>query len=93
METKNKDNVVMKVKFECHAGFEDDHDTLPIKIYYPKQKTEGPEETAIYTRPDLEAMTVTEIESLAAQRGYTLAGSNKEENIASFLARQSGGEK
>ncbi len=93
METKNKDNVVMKVKFECHAGFEDDHDTLPIKIYYPKQKTEGTGETAIYTQPDLEAMTVTEIESLAAQRGYTLAGSNKEEKIASFLAQQSGGEK
>ena len=92
MDTKNKDNVVMKVKFECHAGFEDAHDTLPIRIYYPKEAA-GREEMLIYTQSDLEALTVSQIESLAAERGYTLTGSNKDEKIASFITQQDGGEK
>lgn len=90
METKNQDNVVMKVKFECHAGFEDDHDTLPIRIYYPRDTAPQPE-ILIYTKEDLEAMTVTQIESLANERGYTLAGTNKEEKIISFMEQQNGG--
>lgn len=90
METKNQDNVVMKVKFECHAGFEDDHDTLPIRIYYPKAVAPQPE-ILIYTKEDLEAMTVTQIESLANERGYTLTGANKEEKILSFMEQQNGG--
>jgi hypothetical protein len=90
IDTKNKKNAVMKVKFECHAGFDDDHDTLPIRIYYPKE-TAAQQETLIYTQPDLEAMTVTQIEALADERGYTLTGANKEEKIQSFLEQQSGG--
>lgn len=90
METKNQDNVVMKVKFECHAGFEDDHDTLPIRIYYPED-TAPPPEIFIYTKEDLEAMTVTQIEALANERGYTLTGTNKEEKILSFMEQQNGG--
>lgn len=90
METKNQNNVVMKVKFECHAGFDDDHDTLPIRIYYPKDVA-AQQETLIYTQSDLEAMTVTQIEALANERGYTLTGANKEEKIQSFLEQQSGG--
>lgn len=90
MDTKNKKNVVMKVKFECHAGFDDDHDTLPIRIYYPKAVV-AQQETLIYTQSDLEAMTVTQIEALANERGYTLTGANKEEKIQSFLEQQSGG--
>ena len=82
----------MKVKFECHAGFEDAHDTLPIRIYYPKEAA-GREEMLIYTQSDLEALTVSQIESLAAERGYTLTGSNKDEKIASFITQQDGGEK
>lgn len=90
LETKNADNVVMKVKFECHAGFEDAHDTLPIRIYYPKDVGNTPE-TVIYTQSDLESMTVSQIEDLANERGYTLTGSNKEEKIASFIGQQNGG--
>lgn len=90
METKNKDNVVMKVTFECHAGFEDDHDTLPIRIYYPKESA-AQTEIFIYTRSDLEGMTVSQIEAEAADRGYTLEGSNKEEKINSFISQQNGG--
>lgn len=37
IETKNKENAVMKVVFECYAGFDGDHNTLPVKIYYPKR--------------------------------------------------------
>lgn len=91
LDTKNKDNVVMKVKFECHAGFEDDHDTLPIRIYYPKAET-GQTEILIYGQPDLGNMTVSQIEALASERGYVLTGSNKEEKITSFLMQQNGGE-
>lgn len=91
METKNKDNVVMKVKFECHAGFEDAHDTLPIRIYYPKGDMKGRDEITIYTHTDLSDMTVSQIEALAAERGYTLEGANKEEKITSFLDQQNGG--
>lgn len=90
METKNKDNVVMKVKFECHAGFDDAHDTLPIKIYYPKGDTPSTAEVVIYTKADLEGLTVSQIEALASERGYTLEGTNKEEKINSFLEHQGG---
>lgn len=90
METKNQNNVVMKVKFECHAGFEDDHDTLPIRIYYPKEVA-AQQETLIYTQSDLEAMTVAQIEALANERGYTLTGANKEDKILSFIEQQNGG--
>lgn len=91
LETKNKDNVVMKVTFECHAGFDDDHDTLPIRIYYPKESA-GQTELLIYTKPDLDGMTVAQIEALADERGYKLSGANKEEKIESFLTQQDGGE-
>ena len=90
LDTKNKNNVVMKVSFECHAGFEDDHDTLPIRIYYPKESA-APQETLIYTKTDLEGMTVSQIEALAVDRGYTLSGTNKDEKIDSFLIQQNGG--
>lgn len=86
-DTKNKDKSVLKCKFECSAGFEDAHDTLPVFIYYPQQK----ETVVIYTEEMLSSITVTELEKLAAARGYTLTGSNKEEKIASFLAQQNGG--
>lgn len=45
IETKNKENAVMKVVFECYAGFDGNHDTLPLKIYYPTRTTEVPETT------------------------------------------------
>lgn len=41
-----------------------------------------------WTESELNAMTVTQIEGLAAYKGYTLTGSNKAEKIASFLAAQ-----
>ncbi|MCM1193336.1 MAG: hypothetical protein NC123_16450 [Butyrivibrio sp.] len=86
-DTKNKDKSVLKCKFECFAGFEDDHDRLPVFIYYPRQK-----ETVVnYTAEMLGDMTVANIETLAAGRGYTLTGSTKDEKIASFLAQQNGG--
>lgn len=86
-DTKNKDKSVLKCKFECFAGFEDDHDRLPVFIYYPKEK-----ETVVkYTEEMLSAMTVPNIEALAATRGYTLSGATKDEKIASFLTQQNGG--
>lgn len=41
-----------------------------------------------WTERELNAMTVTQIEGLAAYKGYTLTGSNKAEKITSFLAAQ-----
>lgn len=90
IETKNKDNAVMKVKFECHAGFDDAHDTLPIDIYYPKNAVSSTVQTH-YTGSDLDAMKVAEIEAIAAERGYTLTGSDKKEKIESFQTQQNGG--
>lgn len=86
IETKNKENAVMKVTLECHAGFADDHDTLPIKIYYPDENNT----VAGYTQEQLSAMTVAQIEELAAQLGYTLTGTTKDEKITSFLSQQGG---
>lgn len=90
IDTKNKENAVMKVTFECHAGFEDDHDTLPISIYYPKNAVSNTVQIH-FTGADLDAMKVAEIEAVAAERGYTLTGSNKEEKIESFQTQQNGG--
>lgn len=42
----------------------------------------------IYTKKELDAMTVEEITALAASLGYTLSGSTKAEKISSFLAAQ-----
>ena len=86
-DTKNKDNSILKCKFECYAGFEDAHDTLPVFIYYPQAK-----ETVVqYTEDMLSKITVADIEKIAESRGYTLTGSTKEEKIASFLEQQNGG--
>lgn len=41
-----------------------------------------------WTENELSNMTVKQIEGLAAYKGYTLTGDNKEEKIASFLAAQ-----
>lgn len=41
-----------------------------------------------WTESELNAMTVTQIEGLAAYKGYTLTGGNKAEKITSFLAAQ-----
>lgn len=86
-DTKNKDKSVLKCKFECSAGFDDAHDTLPVFVYYPKQK----ETVVIYTEEMLSTITVAELEKIAAARGYILTGSNKDEKIASFLVQQNEG--
>lgn len=39
LEAKNKETAVFKATFECNAGFEDSHDTLPIYIFVPKKET------------------------------------------------------
>lgn len=86
-DTKNKDKSVLKCKFECYAGFEDSHDTLPVFVYYPQAK-----ETVVqYTEDMLDKITVADMEKIAESRGYTLTGSTKEEKIASFLEQQNGG--
>lgn len=41
-----------------------------------------------WTESELNAMTVAQIEGLAAYKGYTLTGNNKAEKITSFLAAQ-----
>lgn len=86
-DTQNKNKSVLKCKFECFAGFEDDHDKLPVFVYYPKQK----ETVVTYTKEMLNGMTVPNIEALAAGRGYTLTGTTKDDKIASFLVQQNGG--
>ena len=87
VDTKNKDKSVLKCKFECFAGFEDDHDRLPVFIYYPKEQA-----TVVkYTEEMLSGMTVANMDALAATRGYTLSGTTKDDKIASFLAQQNGG--
>lgn len=48
----------------------------------------GTVEKTEWTESELNAMTVTQIEGLAAYKGYTLTGSNKAEKITSFLAAQ-----
>ncbi len=40
LEGKNKEAGVVALTFECHAELTSDLDTLPFKIYYPKQATE-----------------------------------------------------
>lgn len=85
-DTKNKDKAVLKCKFTCHAGFEDDHTKLPIYIYYP-DKTD---QVVIYTEEMLTAMTISQIEEIAQARGYTLTGSTKQEKVESFLGEQNG---
>lgn len=86
-DTKNKDKSVLKCKFECFAGFEDDHSTLPIFVYFPHSK-----ETVVqYTEDMLNKITVADIEKVAEARGYTLTGTTKDEKIASFLEQQNGG--
>lgn len=89
-DTKNKENAVIKAVFECYADFEGAHDTLPIKIYYPETAS-TPEIPSIHTQESLGAMTVSQIEALAAERGYTLTGATKDEKISSFLEQQNGG--
>jgi len=86
-DTKNKNKSVLKCKFECSAGFEDAHDTLPVFIYYPQQK----DTVVIYTEEMLTSMTIADLEAIAAARGYTITGTSKDEKIASFLEQQNGG--
>ncbi len=86
-DTKNKDKMVLKCKFECSAGFDDDHTKLPVFVYYPKEK----QTVVTYTQEMLAEMTVTQIEEIAAARSYTLTGSTKNEKITSFLEQQNGG--
>ncbi len=45
-------------------------------------------EKTVWTDEELNSMTVTQIEGLAAYKGYTLTGSNKAEKIASFIEAQ-----
>lgn len=45
-------------------------------------------EKTSWTEEELKALTVEKIEGLAAYKGYTLSGSNKEQKIASFLTAQ-----
>ena len=50
-------------------------------------ETETVEKTE-WTETELNALTVAQIEGLAAYKGYTLTGSNKADKITSFLAAQ-----
>lgn len=49
---------------------------------------EAADNDGTFTEEELNALTVAQIEGLAAYKGYTLTGSNKVEKIASFLAEQ-----
>lgn len=52
------------------------------------QTVEKTVEKTEWTQAELNALTVAKIEGLAAYKGYTLTGNNKEEKIASFITQQ-----
>lgn len=86
LEPKNKEVSVFTATVECTASFEqDDLEHLPYYIYYPQAV-----DTTVYTQEQLEAKTIEQIRSIAAQRGYTITQSVKADIIAEFLEQQNG---
>lgn len=72
---------VIDAEFKCKP-----HDERGTLIEYVEEIDDAFQQT--YTEEELNALTVAQIELIAAEKGYTLTGSNKAEKIASFIAAQ-----
>ncbi len=72
---------VIDAEFTCKP-----HDERGTLIEFVEEI--DPEFQETYTEEELSALTVSQIETIAEAKGYTLTGSDKAEKIASFLAAQ-----
>ncbi|MDE5818053.1 MAG: hypothetical protein K2I07_01860, partial [Lachnospiraceae bacterium] len=72
---------VIDAEFKCKP-----HDERGTLIEYVEEIDDAFQQT--YTEEELNALTVAQIELIAAEKGYTLTGSTKAEKIASFIAAQ-----
>lgn len=72
---------VIDAEFKCKP-----HDERGTLIEYVEEIDDAFQQT--YTEEELNALTVAQIELIAAEKGYNLTGSNKAEKIASFIAAQ-----
>lgn len=72
---------VIDAEFKCKP-----HDERGTLIEYVEEIEDAFQQT--YTEEELNALTVAQIELIAAEKGYTLTGSNKAEKIASFITAQ-----
>lgn len=75
---------VIDAEFTCKP-----HDERGTLIQFVEETEEEYQKT--YTEEELNTLTVAQIETIAAAKGYTLTGSTKPEKIASFLAAQGQG--
>ena len=75
---------VIDAEFTCKP-----HDERGTLIQFVEETEEEYQKT--YTEEELNALTVAQIETIAAAKGYTLTGNTKPEKIASFLAAQGQG--
>ncbi len=76
---------VIDAEFTCKP-----HDERGTLIEFVEEI--DPEYQETYTEAELNALTVSQIETIAKAKGYTLTGSTKAEVIASFLAAQAAAE-
>lgn len=72
---------VIDAEFTCKP-----HDERGTLIEFVEEI--DPEYQETYTEAELNALTISQIETIAKAKGYTLTGSTKAEVIASFLAAQ-----
>lgn len=72
---------VIDAEFKCKP-----HDDRGTLIEFVEEIDDEFEQS--YTEDELRALTVAQIEMIAAAKNYTLTGGNKEEKIASFIAAQ-----
>lgn len=72
---------VIDAEFTCKP-----HDSRGTLIEFVEEIEEEYQQT--YTEDELNALTIAQIETIAAAKGYTLTGSTKAEKITSFFAAQ-----
>lgn len=72
---------VIDAEFTCKP-----HDERGTLIEFVEELDDAYQET--YTEEELNALTITQIETIAKVKGYTLTGSTKADKITSFLAAQ-----
>ena len=72
---------MIDAEFSCKP-----HDERGTLVEFVEEIDEEYQQT--YTEEELNALTVAQIETIAMEKGYTLTGSDKAANIASFLAAQ-----
>lgn len=72
---------VIDAEFTCKP-----HDERGTLIEFVEEIDPDYQET--YTEEELSVLTISQIETIAKEKGYTLTGNDKAEKIASFLAAQ-----